>query len=200
MDKSTYPDNCWVSMPYENIRHRIRPGDVVSFIGNSPISRLIRLRSKASHVAGVVSGPMCEKRRLIIEADQGEVNSRALSIKLAQYNGRAFWHALDPRLNRYRFYMDRFYWKQIGKKYDYGNLFMNLFGRVSKDLRRYICSELCQYALSVAPESALRRLLGDAHPDIGRLYGDHALRPGDIANLAIFTTPVEIEPPQNLEE
>lgn len=191
---------------YNVMRELIGPGDVMSFIGTSPVSRIIQILSVPNHVAGIVSGPAClHTRKLMIEADEGEVNARALSNEIRQYKGRIFLHRLNPCFDRWRSYIDNYYWEQIGKKYDYKGFFANIFGRINKNCERYICSELCQGALSNIPKAQMISDLHaacdayneheniDAHmPYVELLYSGKVMRPCDIVKLPIFSPQVEV--------
>jgi hypothetical protein len=196
------------SVKYEVMRDMIAPGDIMSFIGTSPVSRIIQILSIPNHVAGVVSGPECMcTRKLMIEADEGEVNARALSNEIRQYKGKIYWHRLNPCFDRWRSYIDSYYWEQIGKKYDYKGFFSNIFGRINKNCERYICSELCQGALANIPKTQMisdLHAVSDiydsvAHKDIEdcmcyveMLYSDKVMRPCDIVKLPIFSPRVEV--------
>lgn len=180
---------------YLKHRSNIQPGDVISFKGEGFISWIILRIDKRSHVAGIVSSPQVhDERILIMEADEGEVNVRAVSAKLAKYPGKAYWHQLRSELNEYRAEIDAFYWQQVGIHYDYESLFGNApailtgnagLGMVKSDNSKYFCSELCGCALLHGiPEDILKSYL--PHPDLNQLLSGVALRPGGIARLPVF--------------
>jgi len=186
---------------YYELRSTIRPGDVLSYKGKGLISWLILRIDKRSHVSGIASSPTIhEERCLIIEADQGEVNVRALSAKLRDYRGEVYLHRLKPELDAYRNGIDSFYWAHIGLGYDYPDLFGNAAalltgnpnnGRVRADSDKYFCSELCGEAIRCGiPEATLKGYL--PHEDLERLLCGIALRPGGISRLPIFQPAVRV--------
>ena len=182
---------------YEKVRPMIQPGDVISFKGSGFISWLILRIDKRSHVASVSSGstnPLVAERKLIIEADEGEVNTRALSVKLSEYNGEAYWHRLKPELQMYRNAIDAFLWEHIGVHYDYGSLFANALGRVSTNADRWFCSEYCGASVKeTIPEDVLKRYLPeDSKGFLRMLLAGTALRPGGVARLPIWQPEVRL--------
>jgi hypothetical protein len=184
------PNNLSLYLEYQK---DIQPGDLISYLGNGDLSQIIAQKTPPgkpvrSHVSGVVPGWEGYPRRIIIEADQGEVNVRALSAKLAYYNGRAWWHPLRPGLDVFRGAISRYYWEHVGVDYDEGGVVQNLFGYVDADDSKLWCSELsglanCQIPIGLmAPVNAAVRLLMDGK----------GLRPCDCAMLPIYLPPVQI--------
>jgi len=182
---------------YKLVRSRIEPGDTISFRGKSIISSAIQLFSARSHIAQVCSSPVwdseCElaNRKLIIEANEGEVNVRALSSKLRKYKGRAYWHRLIDDLNPYRSKLDEYVWLNIGKPYDYNSLFRNILGRVVSDTSKFFCSEIVGLAILYGIEkSVLEKYLPNKYLEM--LLNNIALRPGGIAQLPIYKKEIQI--------
>ena len=196
---------------YKEVRDLMQPGDVISYKGYGFISWAILRIDKRSHVSGVVSGscnPLVADMKMIIEADEGEVNHRRLSEKLLYYNGKAWWHQLKPVFNGYRYLIDAFYWNCTGIHYDYDGIIGQLpsiltgdpnFGRVQYDGSKYWCSELCGAALignkdyPVIPREMLEAYL--PHKDLQRLLDGGGLRPGEIARLPVFFPEVPLLEP-----
>ena len=133
---------------YNYNRSCIKEGDCITWEGEGLLSKIIQYWTHRSHVSSVVGKVEVSldgvrgTRRLIIEADQGEVNARLLSDKLLSYKGKAYLHRLRPQYIDKRPKIAEFLWGQIGKKYSYKNLLLNAFRRVDLDCKEYICSEL----------------------------------------------------------
>jgi len=200
--------NKW-RLPYEKIRKGVRPGDVIAFQGSGPISKGIAIYeyfrtgtpiSKCiTHVSGVVSGPEILTRKLMIEADEGEVNVRSISSEVAKYKGRMFWYPLREELAVFRNAMDIMYWENIGKKYDYGiySKFL-LLGKAKVDHLRYVCSELVQCSFQILPTTVIEEILrhkkqkAEDFPILNCLCGCEVLRPNQIVQLPFFKPRIEI--------
>lgn len=155
------------------VRETLFTGCAVLWKDNSPLSRAIRMWSEFSHASLVVR--MFDEgdgrdRVYLIEALAGGLKPRHISTRLAEYAGQAY--VFRPVLSRRQqnairlFAMDK---AAEGVRYDYGGLFANIFGRISMDARRYICSEFVWAAW----------LHANAVANIGK-----APRPGDIVPWA----------------
>lgn len=195
-------------LSYEKIREGIRPGDMLAFHGCGIISRGIaiyeHLKTRVpiqqciTHVAMVCSGPIILDRKLMLEADEGEVNARSVSATLSEYNGRVFWYPLREELCYFRSAMDLLCWNKIGKKYDYGSFFGNLFGNVSLDGRRYFCSELLQAVFQIVPEEIIDEILRHKEktesdfPVLKLFFKKKALRPHQLIQLPFYKPRIEI--------
>ena len=128
---------------YNNVKHLIKEGDALTWCGTGALSKAIRCWTHRSHVSSIVGKVMAGKqRRLVIEADQGEVNVRLLSKKLLEYDGECYLHRLRPQYVSIRPKVVEFLWGQIGKKYDYRTLFVNMIRRGRVNPSSFICSEL----------------------------------------------------------
>ncbi|MDY6957788.1 MAG: hypothetical protein SVK08_01390 [Halobacteriota archaeon] len=196
-------------LPYEKIRCGLRPGDVLAFQGTGPISKGIAIyeyfKTKTpvseciTHVSGVVSGPAVLTRKLMIEADEGEVNPRAISTEVEQYNGKIYWYPLREELAMFRNAMDLLYWNSIGKKYDYG-LYRNFLflGNGKVDKERYVCSELVQCTFQIIPIVIILEILRNMNkkeedfPILSCLSGGKVMRPHQIVQLPFFKPRIEI--------
>jgi len=191
---------------YYHYRDLIRPGDPITWVGSGPISWGIRLWSDRSHASSalgeVQAGVM---RRLIIEADQGEVNTRLLSQKLKGYKGRCYLHKLKPDLEEFRPAIVNFLWAHLGIEYDFMSLFGNMISRVSTNGAQFFCSELTGASVWYPPEKKeKKKFLAD--PGIPRkilekylpnkwlelLLSGKALRPGGIAKLPLYEAEIQL--------
>jgi len=195
-------------LPYSKIRPGIRPGDAIAFHGTKAVSKGIALYEKfktgaefstcITHIASAVSGPIVLDRKLMIEANEGEVNARSISSVLTGYSGTIWWYPLREELSQYREAMDLRCWETIGTKYDFGSFFRNLSGNVLLDIRRLFCSELLQYSLEAIPHQAicdlLRHLKKQAidFPELDLMFAKVALRPNQLVQLPFYRQPVEI--------
>jgi len=187
------------------LREQMNPGDVISFEGRALISRLIRMKSARSHVASLVNGPGDYRiRRLVIEADQGEVNTRWLSDKIKEYNGKIWWHPLRPELEEYRPAISAFLWAHIGTPYDYKDMLWNMFRRPATDPKAFYCSELEGAAFYYPPEKSkkFKALHGlpekvmkqyrDSNKQVRLLLKGKALRPDEVVKLPFFLPEVRV--------
>ena len=195
-------------LSYEKIRPMIRPGDVWAFHGMGPFSHGIAIyeyfKTKTpiqdciTHVAISVSGPSILERKLIIEADEGEVNSRSISQTIKGYNGRVYYYPLRHELNILRNSFDLCAWQLIGTKYDFGGVFNNLFGNVNINIRRFFCSELVQYVMRSIPNIIVCEILRNINkkaidfPVLGLLHSKKAMRPHQLMQLPFFLPRIEI--------
>jgi len=178
---------------YLSYRRRIRPADLISWLGTGDLSRAIADRVPdgkpvRSHVSGVIPGWSKFPRVIIGEADQGEVNIRALSAKLAGYDGQAWWHPLRPELDAYRDAISLYYWRHIGVDYDEWGVVRNLFGYVDADDSKLWCSELCGLASCEIPIG----LMEPVNAAVRLLKDGKGLRPCDCAMLPIYGEPERI--------
>lgn len=155
------------------VRETLFTGCAILWRDNSLLSRAIRMWSEFSHASLVVrmfDAGAGKDRVYLIEALELGLTLRHLSTRLAEYRGQAyvFRPVLSPRQqNAIRlFATDK---TAEGVRYDYKGLFANIFGRISMDARRYICSEFVWAAW----------LHANAVADIGK-----APRPGDIVPWA----------------
>jgi hypothetical protein len=200
--------NKW-RLPYEKIRKGIRPGDVFAFQGTGPISKGIAIyeylrtgtpvKECITHISGAVSGPSIFPRKLMIEADEGEVNVRAISAEVEKYKGRIFWYPLREELSVFRNAMDIHYWENIGKKYDYSIYSKLLFlGNAKVDKERYVCSELVQCSFQIIPSTVIEEILRhmkkkwEDFPLLNCLCGCEVFRPNQIVQLPFFKPRIEI--------
>lgn len=196
---------------YYHYRGNIAPGDPITWEGDSLISRGIRVFTHRSHASSALGEVRAgEERKLIMEADQGEVNTRLLSEKLKDYSGRCYLHKLKPELEPYRPKIVEFLWSHLGVGYDYLSLFANILGLVSSNARQFFCSELSGASIWYpadrradpetgrkgfrappgVPKQALLKYLPD--PWLEKLLAGVALRPGGIALLPIYTAEIRI--------
>ena len=191
---------------YLKVRELMKPGDCLTWVGNSFLSRIIRKWSKRSHVSSIIGKIQDGKSRcFIIEADQGEVNVRLLSSKIKNYKGSCFLHRLKPEFDKVRPRISDFLWSQTGKKYDYAGLFKNIFGHIKADSDKFICSELtgASYYHETSEKwdlpsgfSSMNILefiyeAYDVEPLRNLFYGK-ALRPEGIAKLSFFQTELQV--------
>lgn len=181
---------------YEKVQPLIKSGDAITWRGTGLISWGISFWSYRTHASLVIRPPDYEGfkgRRWLVEAWEGEVNTRFLSNRLTAYDsgGMAWWHPLRDELEPFREGIATYVTEMVGKKYDYAGLFGNMFGRVSADARKYFCSEL----VGDAYRDRIPNLVWITIPSnasVGRLLRGIALRPAGIARLPIFKPEVRI--------
>jgi hypothetical protein len=162
---------------YDNLRPLIKTGDLVEFASNGIIGKsIMAVTGKGvSHSSLVVRLPyMDSPRRYIIEAVGTGLEFQLLSDVLQHYDGRAIWYGLKSEYDCKRDQIGEWAFCELSKhkKYDFGGLFAQLWGRVSLDSRKYFCSEVIDFAYIDA---------GIIQPDPAG-----ARRPGDFVPLGIF--------------
>lgn len=196
---------------YYHYRENIAPGDPITWEGSGLISWGIRCFTHRSHASSALGEVRAgEERKLIMEADQGEVNVRLLSEKLKGYKGRCYLHKLKPEFDSYRPKMEQFLWAHLGIGYDFFSLFANILGRVSANAWQFFCSELTGASIWYPPErredlrtgkkgfktppgiprQALVKYLPDKYLEL--LLSGKALRPGGIALLPLYVTEMKL--------
>jgi len=172
---------------YHEIRPQMRVGDAISWKGKGLISGAISLWSHRTHVSAVFKPFDFEgdpNRITILEAWENEFNLRALSKRLQDYNGEAYYHQLRPELDEYREDIAKYLFAIIGTPYDYHGLIWNMFGLVKACEDKLFCSEAVGYSLMQIPIKALKQYL--PHNDLLSLISGKALRPGGIARLPLY--------------
>ena len=100
-----------------------------------------------------------------------------LSARLKEYSGKVWWLSLKNGKSYFRHKMGRFLLNNIGKGYDYIDLFRQLYRRVRPDGDALFCSETHYFALF---EAGLIKKL------------DQAPRPGDLELRVCHGAPVRI--------
>lgn len=136
---------------YSDVRHEMKPGDLICFGGMGWVSKLIkwRTRSNISHV-GVVA-KVNDKHDRVMVMESTSLNGRKgvqmnrLSKRVEQYNGHVWWFPLSDR-TRESFDVQKFWeflWEQDGKSYDFWQAPMSatLFW-AREDFGKLFCSEL----------------------------------------------------------
>ena len=162
---------------YDSLRPSIKTGDLVEFASTGIIGRIIMgvTGRGASHSSLVVRLPYKDNlRRYVIEAVGTGLEFKLLSDVLQNYAGSVIWYGLRKEYDDRRDAIGDWAFCELAqhKKYDFGGLFAQLWGRVSLDARKYFCSEFIDAAYIaekiIPPDPAGAR------------------RPGDFAPLGIF--------------
>jgi len=165
----------WKRAKYDDVRSKMKPGDVIAFGGKGNFSELIKwaTRSTVSHVGVIMQSKMLieggvEKRRFfnqIIESTSiagfsGVVINR-LSDRINRYEGEIWWLPLGTEVRR-KLKLKRFFdWclRQKGKPYDTPQAVKSaidaldnvpLIGGATynvEDFSKFFCSELVTAAL-----------------------------------------------------
>jgi hypothetical protein len=161
-----------IQSAYPEIRHLVRPGDLIAFGGRGLVSDVIRwtTRSPVSHVGIVVGCPPLLLPDLPEEIHYGVMEARnegvvmaRLSERVLEYDGRVWWlplsEAVRAKLDLKAFHAEA--QEMLGKRYDFvqavgsvmpGWLWHALEGarkfvfRVDDD-RRMFCSEVAAAVL-----------------------------------------------------
>lgn len=135
---------------YNSVRDNIRTGDAVLWKSKSLVGFVIQkfCKSPYNHVSMAVRFTEFDVERVyLLESLGNGPVLLPLSMRLEEHDGKAWVFPLHPDFNIVRRPMTAWALKNQGKKYDYGTLFKNAIARVSKDARRFICSEYYQMAL-----------------------------------------------------
>ncbi len=160
---------------YEDIRHDIKPGDIIAFGGNSLFSRWTKFttNSDVTHVAIVakcMNDPVDGPDICIIEATDYKgifgVMTNCLCTRVKDYDGDLWWLPLNQELrqtflaNRRQLY--NFVQQQLHKPYDIWQLFgsavdwfdeipiLNKLTLNQEDESRWFCSELIAKLLQIS--------------------------------------------------
>ena len=158
---------------YDGLRSLIKTGDLVEFASNGLVGRAImRVTGKGvSHSALVVRLPYRDSpRRYIIEAIRTGVEFQLLSDVLQHYDGRVVWYGLKNEYDDLREGIGEWAFAELAKhkKYDFGGVIAQFWGRVSLDSRKYYCSEIIDLAYIEAgiikPDPKGARVPGDFVP------------------------------------
>jgi hypothetical protein len=162
---------------YDGLRQLIKTGDLIEFASKGLVGRSIMsvTGKSVSHSSLVVRLPYSgSQRRYIIEAIRTGVEFQLLSDVLQHYDGRVIWYGLKKEYDCNRDGIGEWAFCELAKhkKYDFGGVAAQLWGRVSLDSRKYFCSEIIDAAYIEA---------GIIKPDPAG-----ARRPGDFTPLGIF--------------
>ena len=171
---------------YRKYRDKMQNGDVIAFHGEDIGSKVIQkfTKSKYSHVGLVIKLLEVDVKRVFIAESipTGGVVLLPLSRKLLNYDGSAWWLALDTKRDM-RNKMLKWAMTQLGKKYDF-TLIKYIATNIllkkklpQENYHEYICSEFVAAALSYAG------ILGDKTTN---------LIPEDIVRLPVLKEPVSI--------
>lgn len=130
---------------YENTRHLMKTGDLLTYRTRGVVSTLIHIWSPDNH-AGLVLAPAEFEgethRRWTLEAVGGGARTAYLSYVLERIHGQAFWHQLKPEYDAVRNEIGAWAMTHTGcTKYDFKSLLQMAFGIVSADAAKLICSE-----------------------------------------------------------
>jgi len=173
---------------YDGLRFLIKTGDLVEFASNGLLgSGIMKMTGRqVSHSSLVIRLPYeNSERRYIIEAVRTGPEFHLLSDVLQHYNGSAIWYGLKPEYDCKRDAIGEWLFNELSqhKGYDFRNVVMQLFGRVSLDARRLYCTELCEIPYIEQ---------GIIKPDPAG-----ARRPGDLPTLGIFISQAHLLGEQN---
>jgi hypothetical protein len=177
---------------YNEIRDLVKTGDRLEFAGSSFLSKTIRFFTKQSvnHTALALSIDNWSKypgnRKFVLEAEPEGVVLRPLSLDLQVKGTICYWTPLATATTANRDAMANYALQMLGKKYDFGSLFLNALGPVHSDARKFFCSEL--YFMSLVAGGLL---LGHYLADNGDVVDEkgkkiNSPRPGEFGKFPIF--------------
>jgi len=128
---------------YKSLRHKLSDGDLILWRGKTPIARLIQLFGQHyNHASIIIETERHGVRRVLLyEALSHGVEPEFLSARLKRYWGEAWCYPLKPEFDQFRPAIYKAANNYAGRPYDYKALFSNIFGLVSVDVSRLLCSE-----------------------------------------------------------
>lgn len=133
---------------YNAIRPKMQTGDVILWRSESVLGSLIRLFSKArvNHASLVIRFTEYDTDRVyVLEALATGIVLRALSERLENHKGQAWWYQAIDELDCRRKECGGIALCKVGTRYDYKSLFQQIAGHVSVDANRFFCSEYVRY-------------------------------------------------------
>lgn len=160
------------SAQYDEVRHRIKPGDVIAFAGAGPASELIQLatRSNISHVGVVLqthAGPGEPQVEVLQVAESTSLDGLTgvtisdLRERIRDYDGRVWWLPLRDSVRARADWQSfhEFLRQQEGKPYDLPQAILSALDQLddhavlerathaTEDFAMFFCSELVAGAL-----------------------------------------------------
>jgi len=132
---------------YRLYRDQMDGGDLVEWSSATLVGGTIRLFTgkpvnhssillNLDHYSGL------KHRRFVLEALEHGVVLNLLSMRLEDFKGKVYWSQLKPEYNDRRDRMAAWALERVGTPYDYQTLIANIFGKISSDAKKFICSEL----------------------------------------------------------
>jgi len=179
-------------MKYEDLRDKMKIGDMLAFSGKGFISEIIKkvTGSNISHVGAVLYSYVAGQRlvQVIESTSLGDgfsgVKINRLSDHVRDYDGKIFWHPLTS-FSRDSFKEElytRFMLNMKGRKYDTIQAVLSALDFIpdtSEDLDKLFCSEL----------------ISEAYERAGIIHQVNAseMTPADVVNFNIFEEPVRVK-------
>lgn len=169
---------------YNTVRPLIRTGDHLGWRGDNLVGKIIRKFTadtiNHSELALRLEYEGLDKRRFNVGALSFGITLHMLSRKLEGYDGQVYWYPLKDEYNELRPKIASYVLDKIDIRYDYKSLFSQILGRVSSDINRLFCSEVCNLAWV------------SAGIDTGFSIDGIAPTPDDIDNFNIFRDKIRI--------
>jgi hypothetical protein len=161
----------------------MKTGDLIEWQSDSAIGWLIRkfTGQDVNHSSLLMkfSYSGLADRRFVLEALEDGLEFNLLSRRLDDFNGKVYWYPLKSEYDDRRDTIGS--WAIMRKaehiKYDYWNLFKQVFGKVSVDAKKFFCSEFYHAAMIHAMILLPRK---------------RAYRPGEFAALKIHEKRIRI--------
>ena len=145
-------------MTYEELRPQMQTGDKILWQGDKPLQKAIMWFTPYSHASTIVRYkryPELAEHVFLIEALRTGLEPRYLSDRIKNEGGRVFFYKVTENINRDKIRAFATIECSKKKKYDYGSFLRLMFGSVSMDARRYLCSEFCFYAIMAGADKKL---------------------------------------------
>lgn len=161
---------------YEQIKDRMKTGDLLQWRSNSLVGGLIRWRTgsifnHSSLVLRLQEYEGAEHRRYTTEALEHGTVLNFLSRRLEKYDGEVWWCPLKDEWESRRQEIGERALSLIGIPYDYKSLIKQIIGKVSAEATSLFCSEYCYLSYG---------LTGTAPT------------PADMLDLKIFKSPLKL--------
>ena len=186
-------------MKYVEIRDSIKTGDRFEFASKSVLGSIIRwfTKEEVNHTALALSideySNYPGNRKFLLEALPDGIDLRPASLDVQECKGSVYYTPLLSLFDSRRQSMADWGLQQVGKPYDYGNLFKNIFGAVNAEMKKFFCSEYYFVALVSAGIVPGTEIKGGKVVDLNGAPVK-APRPGEFGSFPIFGETIEIIP------
>jgi hypothetical protein len=162
---------------YHLHRPAMQTGDLLVWKSDNVVGRLIRklTHAQVNHAGLVIRFQQYDQDRVYtLEALESGIVLRALSERLKNHEGNAWWHPLKEEHGKARANVGRTALCYVGVKYDFRGLFRQAVARVSIEASRLFCSEYVYLAwrdAGVVPQDMNEREGTTGAPYPGELSG-----------------------------
>jgi hypothetical protein len=129
---------------YHSHRPAMQTGDLLVWKSDNVVGRLIRklTHAQVNHAGLIIRFQQYDQDRVYtLEALDSGIVLRALSERVKNHKGRAWWYPLKEEYSKARSNVGRTALCYVGVKYDFRSLFRQAMARASVEASRLFCSE-----------------------------------------------------------